>query len=557
MNEQKNDGAVGFASLGIAPSILKILDEIGYVAPTPIQKQSIPQSLTGNDIVGIAQTGTGKTLAFGIPMIERIARYKGRGLVVLPTRELALQVDENLRLVGAKLGLRTAVLIGGEVMGRQLKALAQKPHIIIATPGRLIDHAEGGSVDLSDVRVLVLDEADRMLDMGFMPQIKRILKLVPTERQTMLFSATMPDDIAEIAKEYMKMPVRVEVAPAGSSSENVEQELFVLEREGKLDALKTLLEENKGSVLVFMRTKHTVRSLTKKLQRSGYSAAEIHSNRSLAQRQEALSGFKSGKYRVLVATDIAARGIDVTGIELVVNYDLPEKADDYVHRIGRTGRAEMNGRAVSFVLPEQVGQVWEIERLISKKLKIDRSESELREMHRTAVKDEKDRKRERRGGRSDQSGRRERPARSERHERGDRNDRRERSDNRQATTENKTEERREGNRRGRRGGRGRNERNRNDRNRNGQNREQKTARTDLIDPILGSIDDIGKKRVPERREYERQGNQRGRGGRQNVAPVKKEKLFSKADLDRIENLLTGLEDILPAGSDPLAPIKRN
>jgi len=368
--------AASFNGLGIAPKLLEILNELGFETPTPIQSQSIPVSLERKDIVGIAQTGTGKTLAFGVPMIQLLAVHKGMGLVVLPTRELALQVDQNLKTIGEKIGLRTAVLIGGEPIERQLKALKRKPHIIIATPGRLIDHTERRSVDLSNVRILVLDEADMMLDMGFLPQIRSVLKLVPKERQTMLFSATMPSQIIKIASEYMALPTRIEVAPAGTSAENVEQEIIMIEKEDKLDYLKGILGRTKGSVLIFARTKHGVKNLTKKMKLNGFSAAEIHSDRSLGQRQMALNGFKLGQYRILIATDIAARGIDVKEIELVINYDLPEKSGDYVHRIGRTARAGKSGKAISFVLPAQLKNLREIEKLINKTLKINRVASD-------------------------------------------------------------------------------------------------------------------------------------------------------------------------------------
>lgn len=365
-------GALSFNGLGIAPKLLEILTELGYQSPTPIQTQSIPVSLERKDIVGIAQTGTGKTLAFGVPMIQLLAIHKGMGLVVLPTRELALQVDENLKTIGEKIGLRTAVLIGGEPIERQLKVLRKKPHIIIATPGRLIDHTERRSVDLSNVKILVLDEADMMLDMGFLPQIRSVLKLVPKDRQTMLFSATMPSQIIKIASEYMALPTRIEVAPAGTSAEKVEQEIIMIEKEDRLNYLKKILTETKGSVLIFARTKHGVKNLTKKMRLNGFSAAEIHSDRSLGQRQMALKGFKLGQFRILIATDIAARGIDVKEIELVINYDLPEKTGDYVHRIGRTARAGKSGKAISFVLPTQLKNLREIEKLISKTLKINR-----------------------------------------------------------------------------------------------------------------------------------------------------------------------------------------
>jgi ATP-dependent RNA helicase RhlE len=367
---QAKPSTLTFDGLGIAPKILEILDRLKFTTPTPIQFQSIPQALTGKDIMGIAQTGTGKTLAFGIPMIQRLATTKGKGLIILPTRELAIQVDESIAKIGRPLGLRTAILIGGENMGKQIRQLRLNPHIIIATPGRLIDHLEQRTVTVNTVTTLVLDEADRMLDMGFAPQIKKILQTVPKERQTMLFSATMPAEIVNIANSYMQLPVRVEVAPAGTAGQNVTQELFFVHREDKSGLLETLLKEYKGSVLVFSRTKFGAKKIANNVRRMGHTATEIHSNRSLSQRIEALNGFKVGKYRVLIATDIAARGIDVTGIELVVNYDLPEQAADYVHRIGRTGRAGHSGHAISFATSDQKFDVRAIERLIKKQLPI-------------------------------------------------------------------------------------------------------------------------------------------------------------------------------------------
>ena len=357
-----------FDGLNIAPKLLEILDKLKFTTPTPIQAQSIPTALEGKDIMGIAQTGTGKTLAFGIPMIQRLAQSGGKGLVLLPTRELAVQVDESLNKVGRFLGLKTAILIGGENIGKQVRMLKNNPHIIIATPGRLIDHLEQKTIRLDAVKVLVLDEADRMLDMGFAPQIKKILATVPKVRQTMLFSATMPHEIVDIAKTYMQLPVRVEVAPAGTATENVTQELYVVQKQNKLALLENILKEYKGSVLVFSRTKFGAKKIAATVRKMGHNSAEIHSNRSLNQRLEALQGFKIGKYRVLVATDIAARGIDVTGIELVINFDLPENAEDYVHRIGRTGRASHKGHAISFATPDQKFDVRTIERLIKKQL---------------------------------------------------------------------------------------------------------------------------------------------------------------------------------------------
>lgn len=355
----------GFHGLGIAPALLEILGRLGLQEPTPIQSQAIPVAIEGNDIVGIAQTGTGKTLAFGVPMLQRLAQQKGgRGLVLLPTRELAVQVEESIKKIGASMGLRTAVLIGGVPMGGQYAALRATPHVIIATPGRLIDHMEQGSVRLQDIKILVLDEADRMLDMGFAPQLKRIFETIPAERQTMLFSATMPTDIVQIARKHMKQPTQVEIARQGTTADTIAQELFIVRKDDKLKLISTILKDRRGSTLIFSRTKHGARKLCRSIRALGYTAAEIHSDRTQGQRQMALQGFRTGSYRVLVATDIAARGIDVKGIELVINFDLPDHAEDYVHRIGRTGRAGMAGTAISFASPDQLRDVKTIERLI-------------------------------------------------------------------------------------------------------------------------------------------------------------------------------------------------
>ena len=361
---------VGFYGLGIAPGLLQILEKMKFTAPTPIQHRAIPIAIEGKDVVGIAQTGTGKTLAFGVPMIQRLSASKGQGLVLAPTRELALQIEEQLIKIGHTMGLRTAVLIGGASMGQQISAVRRNPHIIVATPGRLNDHLEQKTFRLDHVNILVLDEADRMLDMGFLPQIKKILQLVPKERQTMLFSATLSSEIMKIATTTMKLPVRIEIAPPGTTVERVTQEIFIVKKDEKPRLLEKILGEYKGSTLVFTRTKFGAKRVAKAVRNIGHSSAEIHSNRSLGQRKEALEGFKSGKYRVLVATDIAARGIDVRGIELVINYDLPMHSEDYVHRIGRTGRAGAEGHAISFALPEERHGIRDIERLIKKSLQI-------------------------------------------------------------------------------------------------------------------------------------------------------------------------------------------
>ena len=359
-----NEVEMTFGGLGIAPKLLDVISKLGFKTPTSIQHKAIPAAIEGKDIIGIAQTGTGKTLAFGIPLVQNLLKLgKGKGLIVLPTRELALQVDESIQKIGREFGIKTAVLIGGASMYNQVYAIRNNPHIIIGTPGRINDHIEQRILNFHNVTILVLDEADRMFDMGFAPQIKKILQVVPQNRQTMLFSATMPDGIVKIASNHMKLPVRVEIAKSGTTAENIEHELFVVKKDQKLSLLKKLLEDYKGSVLVFLRVKHSARKICNALRDVGVSAAEIHSNRSLGQRREALEGFKLGRYRVLVATDIASRGIDVKNIELVINFDLPENAEDYVHRIGRTGRAGMKGKAISFAMPDQGSIVREIEEL--------------------------------------------------------------------------------------------------------------------------------------------------------------------------------------------------
>ena len=361
-----------FSDLGIAPKLLDNLDRLKFVVPTPIQHQCIPHALQGKDIVGIAQTGTGKTLAFGIPMIQILSQMTGnaQGLILLPTRELALQVDQVLQQAGRPVGLRTAVLIGGASAHQQKQMLRRGPHIIVSTPGRLMDHIQQKNLSLSNMKIVVLDEADRMFDIGFMPQIKQILGMISRERQTLMFSATMPPAISEIASRYMKIPLRVEVAPSGTVAKNVEQEIFIVNKDAKMQLLDKILADNHGSVLLFSRTKHGAKRIASGIRAMGHTASEIHSNKSLSQRKMALEGFKTGKYRVLVATDIASRGIDVTGISLVINYDLPDNTEDYVHRIGRTGRAQSFGKAISFATSQEWVDIRHIEKLIKKTIPV-------------------------------------------------------------------------------------------------------------------------------------------------------------------------------------------
>ncbi|MFA5128436.1 MAG: DEAD/DEAH box helicase [Patescibacteria group bacterium] len=366
----KTQTAVRFSDLGLSGKMLSILERQNFSVPTPIQHKCIPSALEGRDIVGIAQTGTGKTLAFGLPMIERLARNRGQALILMPTRELALQVDEVLQKIGRQIGLKTAVVIGGASSYQQLQMLRRRPHVVVSTPGRLIDHLQQKNYSLRNVKIIILDEADRMLDIGFAPQLKQILSMAPTERQTMLFSATMPGAIAQIAAGHMKTPMRIEVAPSGTPAENIDQKIFIISKERKMQLLDKTLTDNFGTALIFARTKFGAKKIAANLSASGYRAAEIHSNRSLAQRKEALNGFKSGKYRVLVATDIAARGIDVNDIAMVINFDLPDNPEDYVHRIGRTGRAGNSGQAISFATPAETYDIRQIERLIRRAIPV-------------------------------------------------------------------------------------------------------------------------------------------------------------------------------------------
>lgn len=372
MNKETPRAHYSFYALGIAPKILEVLERMKLTVPTPIQHKAIPIAIQDKDIVGVAQTGTGKTLAFAVPIIQRLSRVKGRCLVITPTRELALQIDEVFREIARFFDLKTVVIIGGASMPQQLKILKLNPRILIATPGRLVDHIERGTVLLWDVNVLVLDEADRMLDMGFLPQVERILKRIPRRRQTMLFSATIPQEIVNIAAAHMKLPVHVEVAPSGTMPKRITQELFIVKKAAKKQLLGKLLRQYHGSVLLFSRTKFGARKIRRLIRGMGHSVAEIHSDRSLPQRREALDGFKVGKYRILVATDVASRGLDVRGIELVINYDLPDDTEQYLHRIGRTGRAGSEGRAISFATPEQREEVRKIEKFIKTAVPISR-----------------------------------------------------------------------------------------------------------------------------------------------------------------------------------------
>ena len=400
-----SEGKPTFSNLGISPKMLEQLEKLSFFHPTPIQEKSIPAGIEGKDVIGVAQTGTGKTLAFAIPMIQSLSNGEGKGLIILPTRELALQVEVAISKLGRFFGLKTAVLIGGASMHNQITALRRRPNVIVATPGRLIDHLEQRTIHLTDVKMLVLDEADRMLDMGFEPQIQKVLTTVPTDRQTMLFSATIPEKIVSITKKYMRSPIRVEVSPSGSTVKKIVQKGYMVRKQDKIRLLLQLLNANEGSMIVFTRTKHRAKKITQTLRRLGHGAAEIHSNRSLAQRRQALDGFRTCRYRVLVATDIAARGIDVTHIKFVINYDLPEQIEDYVHRIGRTGRAGREGTAISFIQPEQKFDLRRIERLIHMSLPM----KDLPDLPEMKIEHDEPEDSRRRGGYRGQSGSGSRP----------------------------------------------------------------------------------------------------------------------------------------------------
>jgi ATP-dependent RNA helicase RhlE len=352
-----------FADLKLSPEVLRAITRAGYERPTPIQAMAIPPALLGRDLIGLAATGTGKTAAFLLPVIERIAGKKGtRVLVLAPTRELALQIGEELERFGRSRSVRGTVVIGGVGMGNQTQAMRSGVEVIIATPGRLVDHLQHGTARLDQIEILILDEADRMLDMGFKPQLDKILARVPKQRQTMLFSATVGDEVGDFARKCLRDPVRVEIARSGTTASRAEQQVFLASQQEKVPLLLALLERDDATTLVFTRTKRRADRVAKDVGRAGHKVARIHADRSQAQRRMALDGFKDGTYRVLVATDIAARGIDVADIGHVVNFDLPHVPEDYVHRIGRTARAEASGRASSFTSPEERDLLTAIER---------------------------------------------------------------------------------------------------------------------------------------------------------------------------------------------------
>jgi len=373
-----------FASLNLDAQILRAIDEEGYTNPTPIQAQAIPLVLAGRDLMAMAQTGTGKTAAFTLPLLQRLlpqantsaspARHPVRALILAPTRELAIQVETSVKTYSKHVPLRSTVVFGGVDIKTQKPALMQGVEILVATPGRLLDHVESRNLMLNQVQVLILDEADRMLDMGFMPDLKRILALLPKQRQTLLFSATFSDEIRKLAHDFLVNPATVEAERRNTASENVKQLFISADQDQKFDVLADLIRgRNMTQVLVFTRTKLAAARISRKLERTGIPADAIHGDKSQQERIKALEAFKQGKIIALVATDVAARGLDIDQLPLVVNYELPTNAEDYVHRIGRTGRAGASGEAISLVDGEEERQLRDIEKLLNRKFECERA----------------------------------------------------------------------------------------------------------------------------------------------------------------------------------------
>ena len=359
-----------FSKLGLTKPLLRGVEAMGYGDPTPIQLRAIPSALEGRDVIASAQTGTGKTAAFSLPVLQRLDRHGAcRCLILEPTRELAMQVETSLRDLARFTDLKVLSVFGGVGYGAQRAALRSGTDIIVATPGRLEDYLQSGEIKLNSLEVVVLDEVDRMLDVGFLPAVRRILAKCPKVRQTLFFSATLPPEIADLAGWALKDPVRIEIGAARSVVNTVSHGIYQVDPSRKFDLLVALLEKTDfESVIVFTRTKHGADKIAKKLRGLNHAVAVLHANRSQNQRVEALNGFKSGKYEVMVATDIAARGIDVAGVSHVINYDIPQHPEDYVHRIGRTGRAAATGDAFTLVAPDEAKKVAAIERFIGQKI---------------------------------------------------------------------------------------------------------------------------------------------------------------------------------------------
>ena len=370
----ESDVAAKFVDYPFRASLLKDIEAAGYEVPTPIQVACIPHALAGKDVIGLAQTGTGKTAAFALPIIQRIAdKTEMSALVLTPTRELAHQVSGMLAALGRSSGIRVATVVGGVPIEKDWKALVSWPNILVATPGRLIDHIESGSVSLAEIEILVVDEADRMHDMGFIPQVERILRELPSERQTLMFTATMPADIERIARRSMRSPVTIQVGRRSAPAERAQQQLLTVHETGKTPLLLALLGESSGRVLVFVRTKRGVERLARSVMGLVRGVARLHADRAQTERDDALAGFREGRYRVLIATDVAARGLDVAEIEHVINYDFPLSAEDYVHRIGRTARVGASGLATSFVTGADRRFLPALERLVGGQLPLEAS----------------------------------------------------------------------------------------------------------------------------------------------------------------------------------------
>jgi ATP-dependent RNA helicase RhlE len=362
---------MSFESFGLHPSIMDGVAALKYVKPTPVQLQAIPPVMQGRDLIGLAQTGTGKTAAFALPLLQRLLkgpRGRIRALIISPTRELAEQISDAINALGQRTGLKTLPVYGGVSMVHQVQRLRAGVEIVVACPGRLLDHVWKGTIDLSNVEVLIIDEADRMFDMGFMPDVRNILRCLEKPRQTLLFSATMPDDIRRLARDILKDPVTVQIGHA-VPAKTVSHALYPVKQHRKTSLLIELLRGIEAeSVLVFTRTKHRAERVAQQLKQAGYRATSLQGNLSQPRRHAALNGFRSGQYKVLVATDVAARGIDILSISHVVNYDMPETVDAYTHRIGRTGRVEKNGDALTFVTSADAAMIQSIERVLKASL---------------------------------------------------------------------------------------------------------------------------------------------------------------------------------------------
>ena len=378
-----------FSEFSLSALLKSNLSKQGFTEPTPVQAQAIEPALAGRDLIATAQTGTGKTLAFVLPIIHLIGKEPShpgvRAVILTPTRELAIQISKTFTLMAAGTGVRATVAVGGLNERTQLQSIHRGAQVLIATPGRLYDFISRNLADLGGVRMLVLDEADRMLDMGFLPTIKRIIAAIPSDRQTLFFSATMESSVKHLVESHVRNAVRIAIGSTTKPIEQVELHLYEVEQDQKLGLLSRMLREQRGSFLVFARTKHGADKLSKKLERGGIKATAIHGNRSQSQRNQALRGFQEGDYRVLVATDVAARGIHVEGISHVVNYDLPQVPEDFIHRVGRTGRAGARGTASTFATPSERAGVAHIERTINTRLVRRRVSPEVpREQKQTA-----------------------------------------------------------------------------------------------------------------------------------------------------------------------------